>query len=132
MDPQDFVFRFDPAYRRLAAVFGVTPARTALTVGPSALRVRFGPWRVSTPLTNIVEATVTGPYAFVRTAGPARLSLSDRGLTLATNGERGVCLTFREPIRGMEPTGLLRHPNLTVTVADCDGLVALLRGEIDG
>ena len=60
---------------------------------------------------------------FVKTAGPAHLSLADRGLTFATNGDRGVCLIMREPVSGIDPFGLLRHPNLTVTVADCDGLV---------
>ncbi len=50
------------------------------------------------------------------------MSLADRGLTFATNGDRGVCLFMRGPIPGIDPFGLLRHPNLTVTVADCDGL----------
>lgn len=67
------------------------------------------------------------PYSFVKTAGPAHLSLADSGLTLATNGDRGVCLTMREPISGIDPFGLLRHPNLTVTVAGCDGLVNAVR-----
>jgi hypothetical protein len=30
---------------------------------------------------------------------------------------------MREPIPGIDPVGLLRHPNLTLTVADCEGLV---------
>jgi len=66
--------------------------------------------------------SITGPYTFVKTAGPAHLSLADRGLTFATNGDRGVCLMMGEPIPGIDPFGLLRHPNLTLTVADCDGL----------
>jgi hypothetical protein len=48
-------------------------------------------------------------------------------LTFATNGERGVYVTFRRPIGGGEPTGRLRHPNLTLTVADCDALVEALQ-----
>jgi hypothetical protein len=82
---------------------------------------------VETALDNVVDVSVTGPYRFVKTAGPAHLSLADRGLTFATNGDRGVCLTMREPIRGIDPFGLLRHPNLTVTVADCDGLADAVR-----
>jgi hypothetical protein len=70
---------------------------------------------------------VTGPYALLKTAGPARLAITDRGLTFATNGDRGVRLTFATPVRGLDPLGLLRHPELTVTVADPDRLTALLK-----
>jgi hypothetical protein len=92
-------------------------------VGAGRLTARFGPWQVQTALDNIADVSITGPYSFIKTAGPAHLSLADRGLTFATNGDRGVCLAMVGPIRGIDPFGLLRHPNLTLTVADCDGLV---------
>lgn len=92
------------------------------------LSVRFGLWRLRTTLDNVADASITGPYAYLKTAGPAHLSLSDRGLTFATNSGRGVCIGFRTPVGGVEPTGRLRHPSLTVTVADCDGLARVLRG----
>jgi hypothetical protein len=122
-----FDFRFSTPYRLAALPFGVTPSTCEIRVGAGRLFVRFGPWRVETALDNVVDVSVTGPYRFVKTAGPAHLSLADRGLTFATNGDRGVCLTMREPIRGIDPFGLLRHPNLTVTVADCDGLADAVR-----
>jgi hypothetical protein len=125
-----FEFRFAPAYRRAARIFGVTPMTAWLDVDSETLRARFGPWRVRTPLANITAVALTGPYAFVKTAGPARLAVTDRGLTFATNGDRGVLITFRRPVPGIEPTGLLRHPELTVTVSDVDGLAALLRAAI--
>jgi hypothetical protein len=93
-------------------------------VGRQALDVRFGPWRVSTPLANVA---VTGPYAFWKTAGPARLAITDRGLTFASNGDRGVLISLHTPVRGLDPLGVLRHPELTVTVADVDRLAELLR-----
>jgi hypothetical protein len=74
----------------------------------------------------VTSTTVTGPFSFLKTAGPAHLSLADRGLIMATNGARGVCITFSEPVPGIEPTGTLRHPALTVTVADCQGLATVL------
>jgi hypothetical protein len=40
-----------------------------------------------------------------------------------------VCLTFRDPVRGIDPIGLIRHPGLTVTVDDVDGLIEALRSE---
>jgi hypothetical protein len=29
-----------------------------------------------------------------------------------------VCLTFHEPVKAIEPTGVLRHSGATLTVAD--------------
>ena len=43
-------------------------------------------------------------------------SLADRGVTFATNSRRGLCVSFVEPVHGIEPTGVLRHPAATVTV----------------
>ena len=65
-------------------------------------------------------------YSFLKTAGPAHLSFGDRGITFATNGDRGVCVAFREPVPGIEPTGRLRHPGATLTLADVDGFAAAL------
>jgi hypothetical protein len=65
---------------------------------------------------------VTGPYGFVKTAGPAHLSFADRGLTLATNGDRGLCIRFVEPVAGIDPWGRIRHPGVTVTVEHPDDL----------
>jgi hypothetical protein len=122
-----FTFRFAHAYRRPARLFGISPETAFVDVGADTLRARFGPWRVTTPLANISAIAVTGPYAFLKTAGPARLAITDRGLTFATNGDRGVLISFHSPVRGLDPLGVLRHPELTATVADIDGLVERLR-----
>jgi hypothetical protein len=122
-----FEFRFVPAYRRVARVFGVTPRTTWVDVHEDMLEARFGPWHVRTVLSNVANVELTGPYTFLKTAGPARLAVSDRGLTFASNGDRGVLVTFRVPVPGIEPLGLVRHPELTVTVADVDSFATLLR-----
>jgi hypothetical protein len=122
-----FTLRFADAYRHPARLFGITPQTAWVDVEADTLRARFGPWRVTTPLANISAVAVTGPYAFLKTAGPARLAITDRGLTFATNGERGVLISFHSPVRGLDPLGLLRHPELTVTVADVEGLAQRLR-----
>ena len=121
-----FPFRFESLYRAAGLPFGVTPATTGVDVEGGWLSVRFGPWRVATELANVTGTTVTGPYQVPKTIGPAHLSLSDRGMTCATNRWRGLCITFREPVRGIDPLGRLRHPGLTVTVEDIDGLGAAL------
>jgi len=122
-----FEFAFAPAYRRLSRPLGVTPDTTWVEVGDGAFEARFGFWRVRTALANIADVDVTGPYAFWKTAGPARLAITDRGLTFATNGDRGVLILFVSPVGGLDPLGIVRHPELTVTVADVDGLAGLLR-----
>jgi hypothetical protein len=124
--PTRFPFRFDSAHRRLARLFGVTPERAWVELDEEELEARYGPWRVRTPLRNIAAAEVTGPYAFLKTAGPARLAITDRGLTFASNGDRGVCITFHTPVPGIDSFGRIRHPELTVTVLDVDGLVEAL------
>ena len=122
-----FPFSFAAAYRLPALVFGVTPRTTYVAVDDAFLRVRFGPWSLRTPLGNVAGVDLTGGYAFIKTAGPPHLSLSDRGVTFATNGDRGVCVKFHEPVRGIDPTGRIVHPGATMTVVDPDGLAALLQ-----
>jgi len=124
--PTRFPFRFDPTYRRLARLFGVTPARAWIDLGDDELEARYGPWRLQTPIGNIADAEVTGPYSFFKTVGPARLGITDRGLTFASNRDRGVCITFDSPVPGIDPFGRIRHPELTVTVLDIDGLMKKL------
>jgi hypothetical protein len=121
-----FPFHFTPAYRRVARPFGVTPERAWVDLREEEFDACYGPWRVRTPLSNIVAARATGPYSFLKTAGPARLAITDRGLTFASNGDRGVCITFHTPVRGIDRSGRIRHPELTVTVLDVSGLLAAL------
>ena len=65
---------------------GTWPARSARSsstawaeLGPTGLRVRFGLWRLHTPLANISGAERTGGFAYLKTAGPPHLSFADRG-----------------------------------------------------
>ena len=121
-----FDFDFDPEYQAMALLFGVTPSRTGVEVKDGRFVARYGFWQLETPLDNIAGFETSGPYRIWTTIGPAHLSLSDRGLTFASNRRRGLCITFKEPVPGLEPTGRLRHPGLTVTVSDVDGLARAL------
>ena len=131
-------FAFDARYRVAARPFGVTPRSAYVELDDDRFLARFGPWVVDTPRSNLRSAGVTGPYGLLRTIGPAHLSAADRGLTFATNGRAGVCLQFHEPVAGIDPVGLIRHPGLTVTVEDPEALAAelttgepVLRTDID-
>lgn len=120
-----FAFRFDPRYVRMLALAGIRPERAGVDVGGGILDVRFGPWHCTTTLDNVAGVETTGPFKAIKAIGP-RLSLADRGLTFGTNTQRAVCIRFRDPVPGIEPTGVLKHPGLTVTVDDVDGLAAAL------
>jgi hypothetical protein len=126
-----FDFRFADAYRAPALMFGVTRATSGLVLDDGELRIRFGPWFVRTTLPNVTGSQITGPYGFVKTVGPAHLSLADRGLTLATNGDRGLCIRFERPVTGIDPLGMIRHPAVTVTVEEPEELAAALDARKD-
>ena len=120
---RDFAFAFDPSFRLPARLFGVTaghvphhPDRNRIAC---ALRPVAHPYHPRQHPQRVRHR----PYHYLKVAGPAHLSFSDRGLTFATNARRGVQFDFHSPIAGIEPTGRLRHPNLTVTPADWTGLI---------
>ncbi len=127
---ESFDFAFAPNYVAPARAFGVTPATTTVEVGPSWLFVRYGPWRLVTPRSNLASAELTGGFAWHRTAGPPHLSLSDRGISFTTNGDRALCLTFHEPVPAIDPTGTITHPGATLAVADPRRLASALGFEL--
>lgn len=123
---QTFGFRFTPLYRASALPFGITRGSARVDVADKRLLVRFGPWVVDTPLTNVAGTETTGPYSIFKTIGPPHLSLADGGLTFATNRDRGLCIHFSNSVPGVEPFRRVRHGALTVTVEDIEGLAATL------
>jgi hypothetical protein len=124
---QRFPFAFRAPLAPLSWLFGATPWTSSVVVDEDELLVRYGPWVLRTPLADVVGAEVTGPYRWWRVAGPARLSVADRGLTFATSLSEGVCIRFAEPVPAISPRGLPpRHPGLTVTVEQPGALVDVL------
>jgi hypothetical protein len=121
-----FAFDFHPLFRLPARLVGVTPRTAHVELTTDSLDVRFGPWRMTVPRDDIVDVARSGPYRPWRVIGPPHLSFADRGITFATTPQAGLCLRLREPAPGIEPTGTIRHPGLTVTVADIDGLLDAL------
>jgi hypothetical protein len=125
-----FAFVFDPVNLALGAPFGVTPWTSEVRVTSTDLIVRYGPWTLRTPRANVAGTTTTGPFDLVRIAGPARVSLADRGISFATRREGGLCIRFHEPVPAVLPLhlGLIRHPAATVTVEAAGELAKLLEG----
>jgi hypothetical protein len=121
-----FEMAFDPRFRLPLAALGVTQTTAHVTITPGHLVACFGPWTCRTVPSNVRAVSLTGPYHWYRAIGP-RLSLADHGLTFGTTTTGGVCLQLRDPVPGIDPLGLIRHPNLTLTVADPQRFAATVR-----
>ena len=115
-DVEAFDFAFARSYALAGRPFGITPKTTGVELGPQWLHVRYGPWRLLTPRSNIASAQVTGGFSFVKTAGPPHLSFGDRALGLR----------FHEPVPAIDPTATITHPGATLSVADPEALAAAL------
>ena len=87
--------------------------------------MRFGGWKLSTPISNCTGTCLTEGYRWFKAIG-ARGSFKDKGVTFGTATDRGVCVLFAEPVAALVPGNLMKHPGCTVTVADCEGLIAAL------
>jgi uncharacterized protein DUF1990 len=133
-----YSFAFEPPLDTWARWFTVVPTRSYVRVDDQGFEAVYGPWRVATVWSNVIGVERTGPYRAWKVAGPAHLSLADRGMTMAGTTVGGACLRFREPVRGIDPLGLLRHPALTLGVADLDAFLELVEqriaaaGPVDG
>ena len=121
-----FGMAFAHRFRLPLAALGVTPATAHVTLTPDRLIACFGPWVCRTAPSNVRAVSLTGPYRWYRAIGP-RLSLADHGLTFGTTTTRGVCLQLWDPVPGIDPIGLIRHPNLTLTVANPERFAAAMR-----
>lgn len=115
---ESFGFAVDPALRRWSRAFGVRPEHCTATLSPAELSVTFGRWSLSTSLANVATVSVTGPYRWWKVAGPPRLSLADGGITFATTAQQGVCLELHHAVGALDPLHLIRHSNVTITVAE--------------
>src|SRR6478735_1375341 len=121
-----FPFAFDPPLDTWARFAAVVPTRSYVRVDDNGFEAVYGPWRVASPWSNVVGVERTGPYRRWRIAGPARLSLVDRGITLAATTAGGVCLRLRQPVKGIDPLGIIRHAGVTLGVDRPDEFVRVV------
>jgi hypothetical protein len=117
-----FPYRVDWRFAPFWLPAGVRPSHDGVHVerDENRFRATFGLFKLATPLDNVVGGHITEHYRWYTGVG-IRGSMVDDGLTFSTNRNRGVCLHFREPIPRV--IGRKPHSALTVTVADCEGLV---------
>ncbi len=121
-----FEFAFEKKYLPALAAIGVTPLTAKVDLSQKTLDARFGPWRCRTSVKNIRCVSRTGPFSAVKAIG-ARGSFADRGATFGTTTVGGICVEFREPVKILDPSGIILHPGLTLTVADLEGFEEALR-----
>jgi hypothetical protein len=119
-----FAFRFEPLMLPFAAVATVVPRAAHVDVDRDEVSIRFGLWHMRFPREEVTTVQETGGFWLPKVAGPPHVSLADRGITFATNRQRGTCIGLAHPHPGPYPG--LRHPAVTVTVEDPDALEAAL------
>lgn len=125
MHDKFFPYHFDRRFVLIWAALGARPHRDGVAITEDGEFVAtYGRFRVETPVSNIKDAHKTGPYRWWTGVG-VRGSRVDSGVTFGTTPRGGVCILFKERIPQVIPSAP-RHAGLTVTVADCDGLVRAL------
>lgn len=122
---QRFGFAIDPRFAMPLRVFGVRADTAFVEIDDDIFSAHFGWFRVTTPVNNITSVQRTGPFLAIKALGP-RMSAADRGVTFGSSTHAGVCVTFGHPVTALFGP-VIRHPGLTVTVADPDGLVAAVQ-----
>lgn len=118
-----FGLRFEGLMRPFAAAATVMAGSAHVDVDED-VTIRFGLWRMAFPRQEVTGVEETRDYWLPKVAGPPRVSLADRGITFATNRQRGLCIHLVHPQPGPYPW--LRHPSVTVTVEDPDALAEAL------
>ena len=125
MPDQFFPYDFDLRFVLIWGALGARPHKDGVAVTEDGEFIAtFGRFRVETQISNIKAAHKTGPYRWWTGVG-IRGSRVDSGITFGTTPRGGVCILFKERIPKVIPPAP-RHAGLTVTVADCDGLVQSL------
>lgn len=122
---EQFDFDIDHRFRVLLRLWGVHADNCYVRLtDDDRLLVRFGRLGLKTPLSNVASTKITEDYRWFKAIGP-RASLADWGATFGTNARRGLCICFRQPVKALL-WDFRRHPAVTVTVADPEGLAAAI------
>ena len=124
-----FPIRLGAKSRPLLRLFGVGgPDKAWVELRDDTLEARFGRARAFTPLSNIADWRIEGPWLWITAIG-IRRSIRHGDITFGGSPHGGVRLDFRERVR----VAMFGVPALYVTVDDLEGFAAALRQRgIDG
>ncbi len=117
MPARRFAYRLGPRsiVLRLFGVHG--PEDAWVDLGEDTLTARFGRFRATSPISNIVSWRIEGPWKWITAIG-VRRSFRHADITFGGSPAGGIRLDFREPIK----VGPLKAPALYLTVEDFEGL----------
>jgi hypothetical protein len=100
--------------------FGVRPDNAWVAIDDD-LDVRFGWYRIRTPMSNLASWRIEGPFLWITAIG-VRRSFRHGDVTFGGSPHGGVRIDFREPVHW----GPFRVPAIYVPANDLEGLAAEL------
>jgi hypothetical protein len=101
-------------------LFGVRGGNAYVDLGQD-VDVRFGFFRVTTPLANVAQWRIEGPWQWITAIG-VRNGIRHGDVAFDGTHTGGVRMDLRDPI----PFGPLRRTAIYVTVEDLEGFAAAL------
>ncbi|HSL33060.1 MAG TPA: hypothetical protein VK871_05370 [Candidatus Limnocylindrales bacterium] len=122
-----FPIRIGRRSRPVVRLFGASP-ETAWAELDGDLEIRFGRFRIGTPVSNLARWRIEGPFVWIKAIG-VRMSLRGGDVSFAGSAHGGVRIDLVERVRW----GPFRVPAVWIGADDLDGLAAeLLRRGIPG
>ena len=120
METVRFPIRIGPRSRALVRLFGATPQTAYAEVGDD-LEIRFGWFRIETPVANIARYRVEGPFTWIKAIG-VRRSFRGGDVSFCGSAHGAVRIDLKDPV----PWGPLKVPAVWAGADDLDGLAAEL------
>ena len=116
-----FPIRIGRRSRPFLRLWTVRPDMAFVELGDD-IEVRFGRFRIRTPLANLASWRIEGPFRWITAIG-IRRSIRHGDVSFAGSPHGGVRIDFRQRVRW----GPFKVPAIYVGADDLDGLAAELR-----
>ena len=120
METARFPIRIGPRSRAVVRLFGATPETAYAELGDD-LEIRFGRFRIRTPIANVARYRIEGPFPWITAIG-VRMSVRHRDVSFCGSNHGAVRMDLVERVRW----GPVRVPAVWAGADDLDGLAAAL------
>jgi hypothetical protein len=120
MDPVRFPIRIGRRSRAVVRLFGATPSTAYAEIGHD-LEIRFGRFRIRTPVANIDRYRIEGPFTWIKAIG-VRRSLRGGDVSFCGSAHGAVRMDLKERV----PFGPFKVPAVWAGADDLDGLATEL------
>lgn len=118
-----FPIRIGRRSRRFIRLFFTATPETAYAELADDLVIRFGRFRLETPVSNLASWRIEGPWRWITAIG-VRRSVRHADVSFAGSPHGGVRIDFRDPVRW----GPLTVPAVYVGADDLEAFAAALGG----